>query len=121
MLQLTKGTESGPRILESIWAVTDEAPPMIKGTGCLPDEGIKTCVIELMVYCMKNTVCSFLKYSSAFIMQSSFKWTEFHLGKKQATGTVTSTFSVFFSIAIRIVQRSCQITSGAVSSNHRQC
>lgn len=31
-MELTKGTESGPRILQSILAAIDEAPPMIKGT-----------------------------------------------------------------------------------------
>lgn len=37
-MKLTKGTDSGPRTLESILAVTDESPPITKGTGRFPDD-----------------------------------------------------------------------------------
>lgn len=31
-MELTKGIESGPKILQSILAAIDDEPPMIKGT-----------------------------------------------------------------------------------------
>ena len=38
LIELTKGTESGPRTLQSILAAIDEEPPMIKGMGRSPDD-----------------------------------------------------------------------------------